>query len=318
MECLRTTILTIALAGVACATAHAQLSPREPMRVAAEALRGPNLEEEVSRQFGIFQSKGEERPEGYVIDRSLIAYSFMLRSGFAKALANLGTTDRWLDIGAGQGQAILDYYGERFDAMHPEGRERRGKKARAVAISIEDRRTRAWYETGTRLDKDQIQYLSGRRLREYAPEELGRFQLISDLLGGFTYTQDLSLFVENVLALLDLNGRFYTLLQHVQYENGPGRPAGVESAFQTEVVNADGSSARICSWLKSITCVEVACEQKAQGSIPIEAYRVRKVCDNVVVPALTTVRYEAGAPPERRFQWSNTPAARPVQAGAER
>lgn len=319
MECLRGVLLVACVCVASSGAAHAQRFTRdEPLRLAADAPRGSGLKEEASRQLRIFQTKGENVPAGYVIDRSLLAYSFMLRAGFAKALASLGSTDRWLDIGAGQGQAILDYHGERFDAMHPQARERRGKKARAVAISVEDRRTAAWHETSARLEKDQIQYLSGKRLLEYAPEELGQFQLITDLLGGFTYTQNLSLFMENVLTLLELNGRFYTLLQHVQYETGPAIPASAEGAFQTDLVNADGSSAKICTWLKSITCVEVACEQKDQGAIPIEAYRVRKVCNAVSVPALVTVRFEAGAPPERRFRWSNAPTARPVQAGTER
>ena len=32
------------------------------------------------------------------------------------------------------------------------------------------------------------------RLREYAPEELGRFRLATDAYGGFSYTSNLSLF----------------------------------------------------------------------------------------------------------------------------
>jgi hypothetical protein len=34
----------------------------------------------------------------------------------------------------------------------------------------------------------------------------------------------------------------------------------------------------------------------------MEAYRVRKTCDNVEVPALTLMNYEAGTPPERRYE----------------
>jgi hypothetical protein len=33
-------------------------------------------------------------------------------------------------------------------------------------------------------------------------------------------------------------------------------------------------------------------------------YRIRKVCGNVTVPALTPIHFQAGTPPERRFQFS--------------
>ena len=124
-------------------------------------------------------------------------------------MANLGAKDRWLDIGAGQGLAILDYFSPRYDAMHLQGLEQRGNKAQAIAISIEDRRTIHWDQTAASLESKQIQYLYGRRLREYSFEELGQFQLITDVLGGFSYTRYLSLFMEKALGLLELNGNLY-------------------------------------------------------------------------------------------------------------
>src|SRR6185436_12274933 len=100
--------------------------------------------------------------------------------------ANLGPKDRWLDIGAGEGQAILDYYTADYDARHVDGQARRGgKKARAVAMSIEDRRTPKWLQKAASLDSNQIQYLYDKSLREYSGSELGRFQVITDVVGGF-------------------------------------------------------------------------------------------------------------------------------------
>jgi hypothetical protein len=117
---------------------------------------GTPIHEEVLKQEGVYQSRGEKIPESYVVDRSLLAYTFILPAEFDRALSNLRPTDRWLDIGAGQGQAILDYYGSRYDAMHVEGRERRGTKAQSVAISIEDRRTPQWYEASAGLEANKI------------------------------------------------------------------------------------------------------------------------------------------------------------------
>ena len=88
-----------------------------------------NFAEEVSKQESVYRSKGERVPDGYVTDRSLLSYTFLLSSEFDYSLASLGPTDRWLDIGAGIGQAILDYYAPRYDSMHPGGeRDEAGKR----------------------------------------------------------------------------------------------------------------------------------------------------------------------------------------------
>jgi hypothetical protein len=261
----------------------------------------PAFPEEASKQDAIYRTRGVNVPAGYVVDRSLLAYASFLSSGFDRSLADLRPIDRWLDIGAGRGFAVLDYYAERYDAMHAEGRARRGKKAQAIAISIEDRRTARWHETAARLEAGQIRYLSGRRLREYSLEELGRFQLITDFTGGFSYTSQLSLFMEKVLALLDLNGVFYTMLLDVRPENHTKEGLPPDTQLLTEIENAEGSDVGVCSWLKSISCVRVTCEADTQSSRPIELYRIHKVCEETAVPVLDTRQFQAGTPPLRRF-----------------
>jgi hypothetical protein len=71
------------------------------------------------------------------------------------------------------------------------------------------------------------------------------------------------------------------------------------------MINADGQQVSVCSWLKSISCVQVTCEAKKGWRPPLEAFHVQKVCNEVKVPGLTTVHFEAGTPPERRFQIKN-------------
>src|SRR5262249_59718233 len=101
---------------------------------------------------------------------------------------------------------------------------------------------------------NQLRYSSSRRLREYSLEELGRFQLITDVIGGFSYTTNLSLFMEKVLSFLEVNGSFHTLLQDVRWEEGSNRPYYAGSPFLTEIANTAGSAAKGCSWPESITC----------------------------------------------------------------
>ena len=75
----------------------------------------PRLDEEIAKQEKIYRSRGADVPAGYVTSRGLSDYAELLPSGFCDALGRLGSSDRWLDIGAGAGQAILDYYAPEDD-----------------------------------------------------------------------------------------------------------------------------------------------------------------------------------------------------------
>ena len=259
----------------------------------------PRLDEEFSKQEKIYRSRGADRPGGYVINRGLADYAELLPSGFCDALGRLGSSDRWLDIGAGAAQAILDYYAPEGEAAPPQKCGRSAEKARAVAMSIEDRRTDRWREQAASLGADRVRYLSGKRLRQYSPEELGKFQIITDVFGGFSYTEDLSGFVERALRLLEIGGSFYTLVPGVHLEHAKDK-LGI--LYLTELEDAAGRPLRVCSWLKQTACAQVTCESKSDWKRPTELINIRKVCSDVSVPRLKLWEFEAGFPPARRFQ----------------
>ena len=259
----------------------------------------PRIDEEIAKQEIIYRSRGADVPRGYVTSRTLSDYLGLLPSGFCDALGSLGSSDRWLDIGEGSGQAILDYYAPDDAASPAEKCGRSGAKARAVAISIEDRQTDKWRERAASLGDDRLRYLFGKRLRNYSPQELEKFQIITDVFGGFSYTEDLSQFLEQALSLLDIGGVFYTLVQSVHLEDGKDKPT---TWYLTELVDAAGRDVKVCSWLKKTTCVKVGCESKSDWDAPTELINIRKVCSDVSVPRMKLLKYEAGNPPGRRFQ----------------
>jgi SAM-dependent methyltransferase len=259
----------------------------------------PRLGEEFDKQEKIYRSRGAEVPSGYVTGRGLSDYADLLPTGFCDALRKLDGSDRWLDIGAGAGQAILDYYAPENEAVPGKRCAGAGSKVRAVAMSIEDRRTDRWRDRAASLGDDRIRYLSGKRLRDYSPVELGKFQIITDVFGGFSYTEDLSRFVDKVLSLLEVGGAFYTLVPGVHLENAKDK-LGV--LYLTELENAGGRPEKVCSWLKQTVCVQVTCESKSDWKRPTELINIRKVCSDVSVPRLKLWEFEAGYPPARRFQ----------------
>jgi hypothetical protein len=111
--------------------------------------------------------------------------------------------------------------------------------------------------------------------------------------------------MEQVLAALEVNGSFFTVLADVSSQGGGNQPYYEGSPYLTAIAAADGSDVKVCSWLKSINCVQVTCEFRPKWQPPLEAFHVRKVCDDVSVPALATVHFEAGTPPERGFKLAN-------------
>jgi len=258
----------------------------------------PRIDEEIAKQEKIYHRRGADVPRGYITNRGLSDYAELLPTGFCDALGRLGSSDRWLDIGAGAAQAILDYYAPEDAAAPAEKCARSGARARAVAISIEDRQTDKWRERAASLGDDRIRYLSGKRLRQYSPEELGKFQIITDVFGGFTYTENLSQFVDKVLSLLEVGGGFYTLVPGVHLEGGDK----LGTWYLTELEDAAGRPEKVCSWLKKTSCVKVSCESKSDWKRPTELINIRKVCSDTSVPRMKLVEFVAGYPPDRRFQ----------------
>ena len=267
--------------------------------VCAQELPQPRIEEEISKQEKIYRSRGDEVPRGYVIDRGLSGYAELLPAGFCDALGKLRSSDQWLDIGAGSGQAILDYYAPRDDDGAGKKCAGAGEKARALAISIEDRRTDTWQQQATSLGASRIRYLSGKRLRDYSSEELGKFRIITDVFGGFSYSERLYLFVDKVLSLLEIGGTFYTLVPGVHLENAKDK-LGI--LYLTELEDATGRPERMCSWLKKSACTQVTCESKSDWKRPTELIKIEKVCSDTSVAPMKLLEFEAGYPPSRRFQ----------------
>ncbi len=257
------------------------------------------LDGEFAKQEKIYSSRGAEVPGGYVTNRGLSDYKDLLTSDFCARLSTLGSADRWLDIGAGEGQALLDYYALDDGATAAAKCVRSWARARVVAMSIEDRRTDNWRQQAAIFGADRLRYVAGKRLRYYSREELGTFQIITDVFGGFSYTEDLAEFVSKVLSLLETGGAFYTMVQSVHLENGKDKP---QSWYLTELVDAAGRDVKVCSWLKQTTCVNVTCESKSDWDQPTELINIRKVCSAVSVPRTKLVKFEAGNPPARKFQ----------------
>jgi hypothetical protein len=89
------------------------------------------------------------------------------------------------------------------------------------------------------------------------------------------------------------------MIASVHLEDGKDRPT---TWYLTDLIDPAGRDVKVCTWLKSVSCVQVTCESRSEWEAPTDLIHVKKVCNDVSVPPLRRLRYEAGNPPERHFQ----------------
>ena len=98
------------------------LQPLEPGAGWTQEPVQPRIDEEFAKQEKIYRRRGADVPGSYVTNRGLSDYAEVLPTGFCDALGSLGSSDRWLDIGAGEGKLrvrllLLDFL--TFCFVHP-------------------------------------------------------------------------------------------------------------------------------------------------------------------------------------------------------
>src|ERR1051325_7560747 len=136
------------------------LIQRVALVAASAEERAPSqFDQESVKQEKIYGSRGDEVPSGYVTGRGLADYAELLPAGFCDTLGRLRSSDRWLDIGAGEAQAILDYYAPEDDKAPAGSCARPRGQVGAVALSIEDRRTDKWQQQAGSLGAAHTRYV---------------------------------------------------------------------------------------------------------------------------------------------------------------
>lgn len=221
-------------------------------------------------------SSGNDRhlQSGYIVNRDLNEYSsaYLLGDGFAAELKRLNSGQHWIDVGAGKAEAAIDYLSA-------------GGPAQVTALSVEPYDTPRLKEA-LRRNRLRFRYLSGRVIEDYAMNELGHADIISDVYGAFSYAPHIDKVLIKFSELLRKDGKIFIAL------NG-------------EDANINILGASLLCWLSAVQGMTVVnVNEHVRGWSTVLSIILRKDSENVVVPALELLRFDDGNPPVRVYRWN--------------
>ncbi|MCM2277785.1 MAG: hypothetical protein NDJ89_06885 [Oligoflexia bacterium] len=212
------------------------------------------------------------------VGRNLESYLGLFSPEFEQEIRRLGPQHHWVDLGAGEGLAVEDYL-THFIKYSAAGPDEQGK-ARATAISYIVTR-----QDFTRHEKARL--LKGRFFEDIPNEEIGKFDLATDLFGIAAYTPKLDVYLDKVLRLLNEDGSLFIAV------GNPG--LGGASLLKNEFHTSDGKTLNFVEWFKTIAGIEVI-EHKNSMQIRIKDRLLIKV------PRLILQSTDRARPPLRVFR----------------
>ena len=204
-----------------------------------------------------------------------------------KALAP-GST--WVDMGAGRARALNDGL-----KLNP--------GLNGVAVSYKQPFDAATGESATGrfkyLDGDYVENMS----RDGAFNHLrGRVQLITDLYGPLSYSEEIPELLQVYVDLLAKRGVAYLNIMTERIKILGKNESSIEM-----MNGVNGSKNGFVAWLKAIPGIEIVERARfvaggAQSAEISEAIMIRKIADHVEVPRnLMSAEYISGSPPRRVF-----------------
>ncbi len=204
-------------------------------------------------------------------------YSQLLYRDFLKHLDNLTPYQSWLDSGAGEGRAILEYL-QRKVSLH----------ATVTALTFSgtsNKILRKKIESIVRSDPGRIQFLEGKMLSQYDHNDLQSYDLITDVFGPLSYVRDFSGTLRLYLQRLKPDGELYFVTDPIGFK--------VKSDEKMPSIN-------IIQWLRKIPFLQVDYQVI---NFSLYSIRLKKLIDYVPVPELLveSSSYKDGVPPKRVY-----------------
>lgn len=209
----------------------------------------------------------------FIVHRDFKNYVVELGSPFRIAISELGKGDIWVNFGAGQRNAELDYL-QGVAIVNPE--------ARVYAIDFVKPELSAFKMKFEKkfIASGQLVNITGRLIEDIPLTELPRFDVGSDLFGPISYTENLSTVLNTYLSLM----------QPMKSE------LFVRTLPSTYIITTDRKVLTLGSWLGRIKGL-----QRVWTGAMRNQFMIAKLEESVQLPSLQLVAYNAAKPPLRIF-----------------
>jgi hypothetical protein len=213
--------------------------------------------------------------------------------GFTDRLLRPGQPVRWFDSGAGEGYAASDVLDPQKYAQYVDSTS--GSNLEINLTEAQKRVVRGMIETpeanrplvtilSYRIERNieaspRLRSITGRFFEDIEDSELGRFDIITDVYGVFSYTPSVDRTLARYLGMLEPNGAIY-----LHFE-----------AFVTSIKTSDGRELKILDWLRNIEGISVQ-------NLERDSFLITRTSESMPrIPQLVLEKVINDFPPPRRI-----------------
>lgn len=242
------------------------------------ALAAPD---DCARLFALPKVLSAMQRNSFTVHRDLAAYESDFGFLFRQRVGNLRRGQHWLDVGAGDGNAQLDYL-----------RERSSDAARVTAIAYR----RGWESRlyNSKLGRGENRFISGRMVEAISNQEIGQADLITDVFGALSYTNDPVLVLRKYLELLKPDGHLMFVGMMSKVKVGEK-----EILFTDWLAQQKGIEVKV---LKETTVLDYTPMHPDPEKYHAVEVRVTDLAAALQLPKLKTLRTTDALPPQFIFQ----------------
>ncbi|MFZ4715864.1 MAG: hypothetical protein ACOYL6_19230 [Bacteriovoracaceae bacterium] len=224
----------------------------------------------------------------FTVDRGLDRYKKTFGDFFSSTLSNLKSTQTWVDFGAGEAKALLQYQSAAKGL---------GAKTIAVGVTRPDKSDEIVALEESISQSDNFSYLAGRFVEKIDDSEFGIIDIGTDYYGAASYThQPTELFNKYLRLLKKDEGQLFVLFSISGYED-PISHQFIRT--ETKVINIEGKEVPFHDWLSMQKGIEVIISTIKEHQVML---KIRRTGDNVNLPHLVLETIQEGTPPFRVFR----------------
>lgn len=231
----------------------------------------------------IVENNSFETSRGLITEDLSEGYFQDFGDAFKRKLLSLSAKDHWIDLGAGDGLAIFQYY-SKFDG-------------RASTQGISYKETPGFIDEVEGKLPINSEYLSGRLFEEISQAELKPADIITDYFGVISYTKHLSLVLKKTLSALKTEGSLFI------YQGSDKTRFSTSIYIKNYMPDGPIPSNKpqsIANFLRLIPGLDVLTHQVGKDTISVEIIkRADFKPDNI--PNLVLIDYLEDGPPKRVF-----------------